>query len=111
MRYLRAYFFLCKWKKILNNTRLNVYNKDIPRRKEESDGERKNRTCNSGNSVGDCNNTADTSPKKLKEKATRKGSRPFGGIIPHRRTEMEKIIRIVALIITLTALFIVLWRW
>nr|DAX22017.1 MAG TPA: hypothetical protein [Caudoviricetes sp.] len=110
MRYLRAYF-LCKWKKILDNTRLNVYNKDIPRRKEESDGERKNRTCNSGNSVGDCNNTADTSPKKLKEKATRKGSRPFGGIIPHRRTEMEKIIRIAALIITLTALFIVLWRW
>ena len=67
-----------------------MYNKDIPRRKEESDGERKNRTCNSGNLVGDCNNTADTSPKKLKEKATRKGSRPFGGIIPHRRTEMEK---------------------
>jgi len=42
-------------------------------------GKEKNRTCNSGNSVGDCNNTADTSPKKLKEKATRKGSRPFGG--------------------------------
>jgi len=87
------------------------YNIIMPRRKEEADEERKNRTCNSGNSVGNCNNTADTSPKRLKEKATRKGSRPFGGIIPHRRTEMEKSIRIAALIITLTALFIVLWRW
>ena len=86
------------------------YNIIMPRRKEEADEERKNRTCNSGNSVGNCNNTADTSPKRLKEKATRKGSRPFGGIIPHRRTEMEKSIRIAALIITLTALFIVLWR-
>lgn len=56
-----------------------MYNKDIPNRKEETDGERKNRTCNSNNPAHDCNGTADTSPKKLKEKATRKGSRPFGG--------------------------------
>ena len=41
MRYLRAYFFLCKWKKVLDNTRLNAYNKDIPRRKGEADEERK----------------------------------------------------------------------
>lgn len=86
------------------------YNIIIPRRKEEADEERKNRTCNSGNSASNCNNTADTSPKRLKEKATRKGSRPFGGIISHRRAEMESYIRIAALIITLAALFIVLWR-
>lgn len=78
MRYLRAYFFLCKWKKVLDNTRLNVYNKDIPRRKEASDGERKNRTCNSGNSVGDCNNTADTSPKGLTERLLERVATPLG---------------------------------
>ena len=86
------------------------YNIIIPRRKEESDGERKNRTCNSGNSVGDCNNTADTSPKGLAERLLERVATPSGCIIPHRRTKMEKVIRVAALIITLAALFIVLWR-
>ena len=67
-----------KIKKILDNTRLNVYNKDIPRRKEEADEERKNRTCNSGNSVGDCNNTADTSPKGLAERLLGRVAAPSG---------------------------------
>lgn len=67
-----------KIKKILDNTRLNVYNKDIPRRKEEADEERKNRTCNSGNSVGDCNNTADTSPKGLAERLLGRVATPSG---------------------------------
>lgn len=54
------------------------YNTIIPRRKEEADEERKNRTCNSGNSVGDCNNTADTSPKGLAERLLERVATPSG---------------------------------
>lgn len=54
------------------------YNIIIPRRKEEADEERKNRTCNSGNSVGDCNNTADTSPKGLAERLLFRVATPSG---------------------------------
>nr|DAF02182.1 MAG TPA: hypothetical protein [Caudoviricetes sp.] len=54
------------------------YNIIIPRRKEEADEERKNRTCNSSNSVGDCNNTADTSPKGLAERLLERVATPLG---------------------------------
>ena len=54
-----------------------VYNKDIPNRKGEADEERKNRACNSHIATGRSNSSTDTSPKTLKEKATRKGSRPL----------------------------------
>lgn len=41
-------------------------------------GKEKNWTCNSGNSVGDCNNTADTSPKGLAERLLERVATPSG---------------------------------